>query len=585
MNFAVLPLAAALLAATTWIALAAAGGAFLLAGVGRRWLPQGMAVGLFAGGVTTLLALFNLGGEGSAPLPLRVTILLTALAVLWYFVGRWVERDRFQDSDRVQVDERSRRARSGGKRTQATAPQESEKRAKRGGAHAAGRRTTEQPPAAEAPPPEALERNFRAHFAGLVAAAAGCAAIGAALAYAPAANLRERLTISAILVLLFALTLRRFTAQRHDETQWGLVGLLGTLLWLWLAPLFERWPASADYLGHALWSFALLSLILALAPPLGRWRHRRRIWRLEPQRLADPPPAESTPHIVALILGAAAVVAAPFAGIHWFTPLAALFAAVAAFVVFHLNRQQRLAAQLGLLLLFAGLVLAANNWLPGGAGRLLLGVALAGAYLLWLSEFWKQQLREGVAWTTTGYLIPQARTLGITAGPAAGVVALWTALTWPSAAPRAPGIVTLCAALPFALLLGALLVRQARVQSRSLLVLAAAAAWFAAAVPLRLILQRTGWTPDWPLLLALLALLLTLRTLGRSHTPIVRMTWNALLGGVLPVMIVAGLSVGMPDRHIIELTATFALVGGALALLIKFERRQTAAAPAPAGLP
>ena len=65
------------------------------------------------------------------------------------------------------------------------------------------------------------------------------------------------------------------------------------------------------------------------------------------------------------------------------------------------------------------------------AGLVLTGLSLMTFMWHWLPRFWEQQLQGGVAWTTTGRLIPSARRLGwVAALLAAGLALRLAAEPW-----------------------------------------------------------------------------------------------------------------------------------------------------------
>lgn len=68
-------------------------GALALALIARRRLPVGVGDALFITGLSVALGAAYLPGDGSVAWPLRLSALLTGLAVLWHFGVRWVERD------------------------------------------------------------------------------------------------------------------------------------------------------------------------------------------------------------------------------------------------------------------------------------------------------------------------------------------------------------------------------------------------------------------------------------------------------------------------------------------------------------
>lgn len=178
----------------------------------------------------------------------------------------------------------------------------------------------------------------------------------------------------------------------------------------------------AHLAGGALLLSALVALVLVIGAVLVNWRLRIRIWQTDPQQLADPQPAQRVLHGLALILGVGVGWGSLVTPGVWVTPLAVFCAALAVLGVGHL-RSSAAIGRLGLALVAEALVLCAVTWLPATPARTMLGLAIAGVYLLWLARFWTQQLHGGRAWTTAGRLIPAARDLSYAAAGLACVAA------------------------------------------------------------------------------------------------------------------------------------------------------------------
>jgi hypothetical protein len=151
---------------------------------------------------------------------------------------------------------------------------------------------------------------------------------------------------------------------------------------------------------------------------LAHWRVRSRHGLEEPERLSAPigrPRARfAAAFAVSIIVGMlfTFMVRSPLA------PLACAAAALSCFTVAH-RRGPRAAGDAGMLLTLLTVTTIVTSWLSMGGGvaarpdqTILLagaGVALGGLHALWLARFWRQQLHDGVAWTTAGRLIPTAR--------------------------------------------------------------------------------------------------------------------------------------------------------------------------------
>jgi hypothetical protein len=173
----------------------------------------------------------------------------------------------------------------------------------------------------------------------------------------------------------------------------------------------------------------------------------------------------------------------------------------------------------------------------------LLGCALAGVYLLWLSRFWEQQLVDGRPWTTAGMLIPGARRLGCIAAFACFGLAVTAALSrgMPTDAgawrPALTGL--LC------LLLSAMLVRAAAQAETAAAALAACLAGVAAVVAARQALTATaGVAPSVIVLIVIVGLALVVLAAAKAVGGRPRATFTAFGGGVLPVLTLLELMFG-----------------------------------------
>jgi len=175
-------------------------------------------------------------------------------------------------------------------------------------------------------------------------------------------------------------------------------------------------PAMAAVLGA-------LALLAALTPPVLHGLRRRGQWLADPRKLLDPAPR--SPLLNTAVVGAAVATGmlACWLRSGTATPLGPFLAACACFITEH-RRGGRIAGLLGFLLVSAGLAVAAESWLPAFGENLLLGLGVAGLYLLWLARFWEQQLLDGAHWTTAGRLILVARCAAYVTTLAALIVSL-----------------------------------------------------------------------------------------------------------------------------------------------------------------
>jgi hypothetical protein len=154
---------------------------------------------------------------------------------------------------------------------------------------------------------------------------------------------------------------------------------------------------------------AVAALGLVLADVWLRRRHRRHAWLVAPQRLLE------KPAFAGWLLWAAVPIAffATGAVVPHFGAAAAPFtcwlAALALLGAGHLSGILPLGA-VGQLLACIGVAVVPRAWFGIQDVAVVIGLSLAALWTLWLAQFWKQQLLDGHAWTTTGRLIPAART-------------------------------------------------------------------------------------------------------------------------------------------------------------------------------
>lgn len=288
--------------------------------------------------------------------------------------------------------------------------------------------------------------------------------------------------LSAVLMMLYAVVLEvlyRVLMWEHAATPrvpiWTtgfadltLVGGAIALAWhcsvnreiltalLWLAVLAAVWAAlqipafSTDAEGRVIMSrwLNILALLMALVAgafvAVTGWAHRRRRRRAWPSKLhvlaeprADRPAFRYSMGILAsaiLLLGCTQLVL-PLTG------PAGLISGLAVLVLAHRQWNENL-ADVGLALITLGVVSlvvacfpALPVWWTASAwaevfNRILFGLAIMAGVWFWFAAFWRQQLDDGHAWTTTGYLIQTARQVGFFVA-AVGVLISFYLAFWP----------------------------------------------------------------------------------------------------------------------------------------------------------
>ena len=468
------PLAAVMLAA---LALA------LFGLIARRRMPAGTGEGLFVGALSAGVASAALSGTGGADALLRA---LTGLAMVWYVLGRATGRPR----DR---------------KTQGT----------------------ENRPAMEADGQRIEVFAYAALVCGLAVCGVGIARGSIVQSPPPFVSIEFA---GLLLLALVALALGRVAPALYPAVA-GVAALIVLLV-----------PQRSVELHAPAWLWSLgLAAIATPATIVGvllrRWWHCRRTWLPDPQY----PPAARRPHSVLSLALVAASVLIGLGGLllreHAFTPLAIALAGLSCLTIAHL-RTWLAVGEIGLALIAESIAVASLAWLQAGWPGALLGIALAGGYMLWLARFWNQQLHDGVAWTTAGRLIPGARRLAHVA--AAGTLA---AGAGGFAAEGFLGEPVWHAAITTLLLAGGvgLLVRDACEKPCVGSAFAACLTMVAALGPAgRLVLAAAGFVPSPVVLFAagvmLLALIAT-RTPARR----VGVAYGALIGGISPCVVLAAL--------------------------------------------
>ncbi|MCG3125852.1 MAG: hypothetical protein CHACPFDD_00679 [Phycisphaerae bacterium] len=196
-------------------------------------------------------------------------------------------------------------------------------------------------------------------------------------------------------------------------------------------PALERTTAATLHPVSIALLLSLLALVAVVGDGLRRWQRRRAAWLTQPEHLADDeqPPRElaASATLVGSIAGLLVAAAPPTL----LTALALFAAALAVLNAFH-RVSLPIAGTVGLALAAGATAHAfaaiARIWPPpfGDSPAVPLsaanGLCVASLHLSWLAGFWRQQLRNGAAWTTAGRLIPAARQLAGVAAAGAAVI-------------------------------------------------------------------------------------------------------------------------------------------------------------------
>jgi hypothetical protein len=466
-------------------AIAFGGAVALVALLGRRRVPAGLAEGAFAAALSgaAILSLLVIDARHSLAQP-ALGHVLTALTVFWYALSRIrTRRQPFASSD---------------------------------GQNAAADEIAREPSRLWA-------------YAALVC---GLAVLVANLVTP------ERLTTAAWsagatdLAALLALSVLAWVSHASPSAAYPLTTLL-VCLFVLLVPS-QGLEAHANLAGVAMNGISLLVLVMVVGVALLRWWRRRRLWLQDPHHLVELSPPSSTLFVslvgVSLLVGMAGVLLREAA----FTPTAVLLAALTCLTIGHL-RTWLAVGEIGLILVAVGIVTASMAWLVPGWSGALFGLGLSGMYLLWLARFWDQQLNDGVPWTTAGRLIPIARRLAY--GACAGAAGLAGGSFGAGEFQLQP---LWLSAVTLVLLLGtmSLLVRDSYEHRWPEAAFAACLVTAAATIPgCRLLLAIVG-TPVSPVIaLAVGVLLLALRVAVAPRTPPAAAVYNACIGGVLPVIV------------------------------------------------
>lgn len=159
--------------------------------------------------------------------------------------------------------------------------------------------------------------------------------------------------------------------------------------------------------GLVLLGGGLLAVMFMLVPVLAHWRMRRRASLEAPDQLLIPLTHRSIWYFAALVMAVAVGIAATQPLISAWRPISLFLSVLAVFSVAHVSRRGWM-DYLGFVFLGGLTVSIAVDWLPMGGADGLFGLALAGFLTFWFSQFWRQQLSNGQAWTTTGRLVSKA---------------------------------------------------------------------------------------------------------------------------------------------------------------------------------
>lgn len=177
------------------------------------------------------------------------------------------------------------------------------------------------------------------------------------------------------------------------------------------------------------WLMALLSLGLVLACVWRRWSFRRKVWLSEPERLLEALTPAQWVVDLAVLFSIAAAASALLAEPRWHLPFAVWFASFGAFGAAHL-RWNPLRGAVGVSVLMVTFITLGESWIWSGYAGQLIGAVLGLGLARWLARFWDQQLDDGRAWTTAGFMIPVSRRVALAMLPVILVLALLT--FWPA---------------------------------------------------------------------------------------------------------------------------------------------------------
>ncbi len=160
-----------------------------------------------------------------------------------------------------------------------------------------------------------------------------------------------------------------------------------------------------------LYALAAADLLVALGLVLAHRRRRMACWLDQPQRLVALQQRSSPVWAVLVAVAFVACAGAAMFHLHAALPPAVLLAAFACLVAGHVCRWSW-ASGLGMVFVGQAVTSGVLSWWDAGWLGGVIGLGLSSLYLLWLGRFWRQQLRDGAAWTTTGRMIPIVRRVG-----------------------------------------------------------------------------------------------------------------------------------------------------------------------------
>lgn len=371
--------------------------------------------------------------------------------------------------------------------------------------------------------------------------------------------------LALIAALAFASVMRaeRRVGRRQSEWEaawWTLIPTLAVCTALFpRSPIGEGVPlAWTAWLSVALGALSVGGVVTQVVV---EWLVLRRRWLENPHDIPALPQGADARAGGFCALAIAAGAFSALAATSW-APFGALLGGYGALTAGHRAKSTFIGA-IGLALIGVFIATAAYTWFEA----LHAGIAIATGFLLWLARFWRQQLLESVAWTTTGALIPAARGLA----QVAGAIGLGVALTHASAI-AAPW--TLFAALLTALA-GSMLVRDSLPAGQARSAHAASAALFAACAVAGQAFQ--GWQIglDWPLFVGAACALLAARV---ALTPPAADSWRAYNSWVTGAVAPIGVSAFVGSFDGLDMLIGLGLWAVAMAVMAGTRRRSLAAA-------
>ena len=329
-----------------------------------------------------------------------------------------------------------------------------------------------------------------------------------------------------LIALAVAVCLSPTARRQVTPLFWLMVATVGwsalmTPVWLSSKHVVTDWPR---WMPWMLWCVIGLSLVLfgfVVTQGMLRQHRRKRAWPDHLEWLtdghADWPGFRPSVAAVAMVL-------LPLGAYHadsFFVMPCAVMAGGAALRLAHRQWQTNF-AEVGLALITLAVVsffvaCVPDSW---GGGELttrmpllliaaMIGLAVMVFMWQWLPSVWDQQLQDGRAWTTTGWMIPLTRRIGVIVA-AFGVLAAMQLALWPELASMRDDSVLrwMGGLLGNVLLVGAMIVgtlfsRRKSLAALTLLSLAMAGVYVIVRFPDNVIKFRL--TENWPVALALVA--------------------------------------------------------------------------------